>query len=124
MTLELALAGVPMVVAYRVTPLEMKLRFLVKVPSIVLPNLVTGDRGIPEFIGDDCTPARLAEALVPLVKRGGARDAQLAAMAQLDRLMRLDAGQPSDKAAAIILQHVGAGRPFQDRRDRKSAPRD
>ncbi len=105
-TLELALAGVPTVVAYRVSALEMNLRFLVKVPSIVLPNLVTGDRSVPEFLGDDCTPERLAMALLPLVQGGPARDAQTAAMGRLDRLMRLDAGEPSDKAAVAILQHA------------------
>ncbi len=105
-TLELALAGVPTVVAYRVTALEMQLRFLVKVPTIVLPNLVTGDRSVPEFIGDDCTPDRLAAALAPLVGDGPERRAQLDAMARLDRLMRLDAGSPSERAAAIVLAHA------------------
>ena len=90
-------------VAYRVTALEMRLRFLVKVPSIVLPNLIAGDRAVPEFIGPDCTPAALADALLPLLRGGNARDAQLAAMARLDALMRLDAGTPSERAASLVL---------------------
>lgn len=107
-TLELALSGVPTVVAYRVGPLEMRLRFLVKVPSIVLPNLITGDRSLPEFIGPDCTPDSLAAALLPLLRDGPERDAQLDAMARLDALMRLDAGQPSERAAAIVLGSIRA----------------
>ena len=59
-TLELALARVPMVVAYKLTWLEMRLRFLIKVPTIVLANLVAGGRAIPEFVGDDCRPEALA----------------------------------------------------------------
>ncbi|MDU3133380.1 MAG: lipid-A-disaccharide synthase, partial [Bradyrhizobium sp.] len=50
-TLELALAGVPMVTAYRVGQVEaFILRRLVKVPSVILANLVIGEAVIPEFL--------------------------------------------------------------------------
>src|SRR5262249_18384040 len=65
-TLELGLAGVPMVVAYRVDWLASRLRFLLKVPSIVLANLVIGRNVFPEFIQEDCTPEKLTGALAPL----------------------------------------------------------
>ncbi|WP_245572778.1 lipid-A-disaccharide synthase [Lichenihabitans psoromatis] len=108
-TLELALAGVPTVVAYRVTPVEMRLRFLIKVPSIVLPNLVTGSLDIPEFIGDACTPERLAAALLPLLRETPTRQAQTDAMRRLDALMSLESGEvPSECAASVILRHIGA----------------
>ena len=48
-TLELALSGVPMVVGYKVSPLETWLRFVVKVPSIVLPNLILGEEYHPRI---------------------------------------------------------------------------
>lgn len=108
-TLELALAQVPMVVGYRVTALEMQLRFLVKVPTIVLPNLVTGDRAVPEFIGEACTPRRLGEALAALLPEGSARAAQLDAFGRLDRLMALPGGiTPSARAAGIVLAAIEA----------------
>lgn len=104
-TLELALAGVPMVVAYRVSPIETLLRYVVRVSSIVLPNIVLGENAIPEFLQDDCTPENLAGALTPLVTGGPARDAQLAALARLDGLMRLPEGEaPSERAARIVLE--------------------
>lgn len=107
-TLELGLAGVPMVVAYKVTALEMRLRFLVKVPSIVLANLVAGGRSIPEFIGQDCTPQRLADALVPLIQGGAARDAQDEAFGRLGEAMRLPGERrPSRVAAEAVLQTLG-----------------
>ena len=107
-TLELALSGVPMVVGYRVTALEMRLRFLVKVHSIVLPNLITGGRPIPEYLGEACTPAALASALAPLIDDGPARAAQLQAMDTLDDAMRNGIGAaPSLRAAALILQQIG-----------------
>ena len=104
-TLELGLAGVPMVVAYKVTAIEMWLRFLVKVPSIVLVNLIAGGRSIPEFIGEDCTPVRLAAALIPLIEGGEARDAQEQAFARLMGAMHYPSdSDPSHLAAVTVLQ--------------------
>ena len=87
MTLELALAGVPMVGAYKVSLVEEQLKYLIKVPSILLPNLILGERAIPEFLQRDCTPAALGAALVDIVRDGPARSAQLEALSRLDRLM-------------------------------------
>ena len=103
-TLELALAGVPMVVAYRVSKLEEQLKYLVKVPSIVLPNLILGENVIPELIQDSANPVDLAEALAPLLSPTPARARQEAALARLDTLMVLpDDDTPSARAARIVL---------------------
>ena len=85
-TLELALAGVPMVGAYKVGLIEEQLKYLIKVPSILLPNLILGDRAIPEKVQRDCTPAALGAALTDLVRDGPQREAQLEALARLDQL--------------------------------------
>lgn len=103
-TLELALSAVPMAVAYRVSPFETWLRFVVTVPSIVLPNLILGDNAIPEFLQEACTPEALAAALIPLLGDTPEHDAQLAAFARLDALMRIAPGStPSREAAALVL---------------------
>ena len=107
-TLELALAGVPMVVAYRLSPIEWQVRFLIKVPSIVLPNLVLGENAVPEFLQDACNPDRLARALVPLLGDTTARTAQLEALYRVDAAMRIEPGTtPSRKAADVVLSSVG-----------------
>src|SRR5690606_36676157 len=67
-TLELALAQVPTVVAYKISPIETLLRFVVNVPSIVLPTLILGEKIIPEILQEKCTPGALADALVPLIE--------------------------------------------------------
>jgi lipid-A-disaccharide synthase len=108
-TLELALAGVPMVGAYKVSLVEEQLKYLIKVPSILLPNLILGERAIPEFLQRDCTPAALGAALVDIVCDGPARSAQLDALSRLDRLMALpDGGAPSAHAARAILETIEA----------------
>ena len=108
-TLELALAGVPMVVAYKVSRAEAFIaRRLIQVPSIVLPNLILGANAVPEFVQAECAPATLAQALLPLLEGGPERDAQLAALARIDARMQLpDADTPSRAAARIVLRAAG-----------------
>ena len=106
-TLELALAGVPMVGAYKVSLVEEQLKYLIKVPSILLPNLILGERAIPEKLQKDCAPAPLAAALAEIVRDGPARSRQLEALSRLDRLMALpDGGAPSAHAARAVLETI------------------
>jgi lipid-A-disaccharide synthase len=109
-TLELALAGVPMVGAYKVSLVEEQLKYLIKVPSILLPNLILGERAIPEKLQKDCAPAPLAAALAEIVRNGPARRAQLEALSRLDKLMALpEGGAPSAHAARAIVETIEAG---------------
>ncbi len=100
-TLELALAGVPQVVGYRVSVLEAQLRYLIQVSTIVLPNLILGRNAVPEFLQDDCNGPSLARALLPLLTDTPQREAQLAATRALDQRMAV-AVPPSTGAARII----------------------
>ncbi|MFZ4788256.1 MAG: lipid-A-disaccharide synthase, partial [Beijerinckiaceae bacterium] len=100
-TLELALAGVPQVVGYRVSVLEAQLRYLIQVSTIVLPNLILGHNAVPEFLQDDCNGPSLARALLPLLTDTPQREAQLAATRALDQRMAV-AVPPSTGAARII----------------------
>lgn len=102
-TLELAVAGSPMVVAYRVDRLAARLRFLLKVHSVVLANLVLGENAFPEFIQEDCTPQKLSAALYPLLINSPEREAQLSALGRIREKMFLTEGTPSGKAADIIV---------------------
>lgn len=105
-TLELALSQVPMVVAYRVSPIESLLRFLIKVPSIVLPNLIVGHRPVPEFIQENCTVKNLSDALWDLIAEGTARTNQLSAFSDLDHLMQIGYDRPSERAARIVFDAI------------------
>jgi lipid-A-disaccharide synthase len=109
-TLELALAGVPMVVAYKVSRFEALLRFLITVDSIVLPNLVIGEKAVPEFLQERATPRQLADALAPLIEGGPAREAQLQAFARVRERILEQGSRPSEKAAAIVWSYAMCGR--------------
>jgi lipid-A-disaccharide synthase len=110
-TLELALAGVPMAVAYRVSHVEALAKYLIDVPSIVLANLVLGENVVPEFIQDACNPDNLTDALGPLFAGGAERDRQTQAFANIDALLTPPDGEaPSDAAARNVLEVARAGR--------------
>jgi len=103
-TLELGLAGVPMVVAYKVSWIEAQIGRLIVVPSFVLTNLVLGDRTVPEFMQDDCTPENLAAGLRPLLADTPQRRVQVDAFHRLEDLMRIDEHSPSARAARIVTE--------------------
>jgi lipid-A-disaccharide synthase len=114
-TLELALAGTPMAVAYKVEPLAAYLRFLVKVPSIVLPNLVLGENAFPELIQEDCTAPQLAAAVAEIFEETPARARQVTALSNIKPRMGLRPDgtlrfTPSREAARIVLDAALAGR--------------
>jgi lipid-A-disaccharide synthase len=104
-TLELALAGVPTVAAYRVAAIEAAiLRHLIKVPTVILANLALGENVVPELLQDACTPERLAATLAPLLADTPERRRQLAAFARLDAIMQIGAARPSERAAEIVRE--------------------
>jgi lipid-A-disaccharide synthase len=106
-TLELAVAQIPMVTAYRMAGWEAFIaRRLVTASSAILPNLVLDRKFVPEFLQEAATPAALAAALASLVPDGPARDAQLAAFGELDQRMRADGASPSAHAAAIVARFL------------------
>jgi lipid-A-disaccharide synthase len=108
-TLELALARVPMVVAYKVSKLEEQLKHVITVSSIVLPNLILGDNAVPELIQQDCTPDKLAAGLLPLLRNTAERTRQLEAFGRLDALMATGEEQPSERAARMVCEVAGLG---------------
>jgi lipid-A-disaccharide synthase len=110
-TLELALAGVPMVAGYKVSALEAFVaRRMIRVPSVILANLVLGENVVPEFLQENCTPAALADALVPLLADTLARRRQVDAFARLDTIMQIGQSRPSQEAAKIVLDVAERGR--------------
>ena len=107
-TLELALARVPLVAAYRVVPWEgLLFRMMTRLNTLILANLVLGENVVPEFLQRDCTPDRLATALVPLLRDGTERQRQLDAFARLDTIMDLAGEPPSARAARAVLARIG-----------------
>lgn len=67
-TLESAIEGTPIVVAYRTSALTWSFaRRLVQTEHIALPNLIAGARIVPEHLQGAATPEALAQSLTPLL---------------------------------------------------------
>ncbi len=107
-TLELALAGVPTIAAYRVDPLEWVIaRIFLHTWTILLPNFVLGRQAVREYIGDVVRPEPLAYAVKTLADDTPERRAQLASFDELRAIMSIDRA-PAERAAEIILDLVGS----------------
>jgi lipid-A-disaccharide synthase len=103
-TLELALAGVPMVAAYRAGAAEAWIaRRVIRVSSVILANLVIRENVVPEFIQENCTPENLAPALREVLTDSSMRRRQLEAFAKLDAIMTTDGHSPTSRAADVVL---------------------
>lgn len=104
-TLEAAIAGCPLIVAYRVgrTNYEIARRLIRGISYIGLVNLVVNRSVAPEFIQDAMQPLAMANALEPLLAQGTAeRATMLAALADV-RAALGEAGA-SERVARMALE--------------------
>jgi lipid-A-disaccharide synthase len=103
-TLELALAGVPMVTAYKTGAVEAWIVLkAINVKSVILANLVIGENVVPEFLQQDCTPEKLAPALREVLDDSPLRRRQVEAFAGIDGIMTTGDQPPGVRAADIVL---------------------
>ena len=106
-TLEAAVTGTPLVVAYRTSAVTYAAaRRLVKIPHIGLVNVVAGREVAPEFVQDALVPAAVADALGPLLAHGPARDRMIADLGTV-RAMLGERGAAA-RVASIALELAGA----------------
>lgn len=104
-TLELALAGVPMAVTYRVNPITAFMaRRLIKVPYVAMVNLLAGRAIVPELLQEQCKPSVLAKAVKRLFGNQQIVQQQKEAFRTvLNGLQGPDGKLPADAAADAVL---------------------
>ena len=94
---------------YRISPLTYFLRHFVPViQTFSLPNLIAGQRVIPELIQDQATPARLAEEILPLLEDGPERAAMLTGLKEVRAKIGPAGG--AERAARSIMAHLNGCR--------------
>ena len=108
--LELALAGVPMAVAYRLSPLtEALLDRILKVRQVNLVNLLVARELVPEHLRGDCAPEPLAASLAALIGDERVRSAHRQGYDEAVRRLRGDGTSPSraaaDRVLAVLADH-------------------
>jgi lipid-A-disaccharide synthase len=109
-TLELALAQVPTVLAYKVSVLEEIIaRTMIKVRMVGLANIILDEMAMPELLQREATAENLAAALVAITQNSTARQRQCDAFARLDTIMEVGRAVPSRRAAAVVLEMARSG---------------
>ena len=107
-TLETTLFKTPMVIVYRQSPISWAImRHMGYQPHIGLPNILAGERLVPEFVQDKATPGALANALLELHHDAGAQRRQIAKFHEIHAVLRQNTAQ---KAADAVLAVLDAGR--------------
>jgi len=103
-SLELAAATTPTVVAYKVNWLTWQIMSrMAKTDTATLTNIVSQTRAVPEFLGPKCQPELIADAMIALLAQAPLRERQIAAMQQT--MIALGAGgqAPGLRAAQAVL---------------------
>ena len=101
-TLEAALYKTPMVITYRQSQISwLLMRSMAYLPYIGLPNVLAGEKLVPELIQDDANPAALAGALLTLLRDTAAQRRQIERFREFHHLLRQDA---AEKAARAVLE--------------------
>ena len=109
-SLEVALAGVPHVVGYKLNPVTAFLvRRLIQVPYVSIVNLLAERAIAPELLLEHCNPRELADALLPLLRDPAAAEAQRAGFREVMGMLRPPEGLPSEAAATAVLEMLDAG---------------
>lgn len=103
-SLELALAGVPHVIAYKVNPFSAAaFRMLTKLKHFNLVNILVGHEAVPERLQGKCRPEILADDIAVLLRDELRRTAQAADFAAALSKLTPEGTRPSRKAAEVIL---------------------
>lgn len=114
--LQLSAAGLPFVIAYKVNTMNAWLvKLLVKTPWACMVNILLAFQKygalqkdkvsvpwIPEFLQENCTPEKLAPALLNLFKDTQARERESHAMEEAIALLKA----PPDRAAKAVLGEI------------------
>ncbi len=106
-TLETALMGIPMVIAYKISRFSYWLgRIVVRVPYIGLVNLVAGEAVAPELIQDDVAPDRLAREALSILEDEGIRENMITKLRGIrENLGRFGASEATAKIALEMMKN-------------------
>ena len=105
--LELAIAGLPTVIAYKVNPLTAwAARRMMQVPYVSLVNLILDRRVTPELLQERCRPDLLADAVGDLLGDASARETQRIEARRAAEAIGLGGPSPSGRAAEVVLDVI------------------
>ncbi len=103
-TLETALFKTPMVIAYRQSPITWAMmRSMLYLPYVGMPNILAGEKLVPELLQDEANPAALAAALLGLLRDQAARKRQVERFHEFHHLLRQNTAAKAADAVLSLL---------------------
>ncbi|WP_179379949.1 lipid-A-disaccharide synthase [Jannaschia marina] len=106
-SLELAAAGTPMVIAYDMSWLSWQIiSRMMKIDTVTLVNLVAGEKVVPEFLGPACRAEPVGRAFARLLTVPSERERQAAALGQTMERLGRGGEAPGLRAARSVLAQV------------------
>lgn len=108
-SLELALAGVPMALAYKLDPIGYRFRLIITAWTAALPNFILDHPLVAEHFHEFVRPGLLARRMARLLTDSPERQAQLQGFAEIRRLMTIER-PPGEAAAEIVLDLLDRSR--------------
>jgi lipid-A-disaccharide synthase len=121
-TLEAALTGTPQVAVYDVS-VAVRIEWCLlwawrRIPFIAMPNIILQREAVPELIGLNCQPEKIAQALVRVLKDEAARDKMLRDYALIRQALGSELLMPPTERTAQIVEEMlseAAGRAEPER---------
>jgi len=106
-SLEMAVAGIPHIVAYKVNPITARIvEYLARIPFASLVNLLAEREVAPEFLQRFAVPERMAETLATLLTDPEAAEAQRTGLRSVLDLLHPPGLKPSEAAAEAVLAAI------------------
>ncbi len=103
-TLETALFKTPMVIVYRQSPVTWALmRSMLYLPYVGMPNILAGERLVPELLQDQATPAAMSQALLDLLRDPAAQQRQVERFHEFHHLLRQNTAVKAADAVLSLL---------------------
>ncbi len=105
--LELAYAGVPHVITYKMNPLTwVAVKNMVKVKYAHLANILLNEPSVPEFLQGNANPVEISKEILKFLAMKERGAAQVARTQKIRELLGVGGETPSEKAAAFVLSLI------------------
>ncbi len=106
-TLELAIANVPHIIAYKVAPLTAFLaKRLLNIQFVNLSNILIGREIVPELLQERCTPNNIALYINNFLNQDNLYKIQQQGFSKVQKILGLNQQKPSENAADVILNII------------------
>lgn len=105
--LELAIANIPHIVAYKVSPMSaMLVKHFLHIQFVNLSNILLGREIIPELLQERCIPVNILSYMKNILSHGDWYDKQMEGFAKVRRILGMGEQTPSENAADAIFNLI------------------